>query len=83
MTFMFRKVKLPNEIAGKLYLHSMPGRYEDWQKFASEVNYRTIDFIVCLTSEVEIKKESQSYAEARFNNTLPCLTKDFPINDLR
>lgn len=81
MSIMFREVKLPDGIAGQLYLHSMPGRYEDWHKFVSEVNFRAIDFIVCLASEVEIKRKSQSYAEARSNNTLPCQTKDFPIND--
>jgi protein-tyrosine phosphatase len=81
MTFMLRKVSLPEGISGQLYLHSMPSRYEDWDKFVSKVHFRGIDFIVCLASEGEIKKKSPVYAEARSNNTLTCQTRDFPIDD--
>ncbi len=78
---MFRKVNLPDDVTGLLYLHSMPGRYEDWNKFVSEVHVKAINFIVCLVSEVEIQSKSTTYAKARSNQTLLCQTENFPIKD--
>jgi len=78
---MFRSVKLPDSIPGRVYLHSMPGRYEEWNDFIAEAKEKRIGTIVCLTSEEEIKKKSPAYAKAIEDDTLPCPREAFPIPD--
>ena len=43
---MFRKVDLPEDIPGTLYLHSMPGRMEELEDFLSEAKSQGIDTVV-------------------------------------
>jgi hypothetical protein len=60
----FREVKLPVSVTGKLYLHSMPGRYEPLAASWSEADRLGVDIIVCLAPLDEIKKKSGEYANA-------------------
>jgi len=78
---MFRSVRLPQGISGRLYLHSMPGRRESWDDFVSEAKQQGIDVIVCLTSDDEIQEKSAAYANAISNNLLNCKTESYPILD--
>lgn len=78
---MFREVRLPKIVPGRLYLHSMPGRREKWEKFAAEASRRGFNVIVCLTSEHEIEKKSPSYAETIKRNQLGLPRECFPIPD--
>ena len=78
---MFKPVKLPNVIPGRLYLHGMPGRYEEWDDFITEAKEKRIGTIVCLTSEEEIKEKSPAYVKAIEDDTLPCPREAFPIPD--
>lgn len=78
---MFRTVRLPENVLGRLSLHSMPGRYEGWDEFVAEFRRCKIDSIVCLTSEDEIERKSPAYAEAIKNRVLPCWRESFPISD--
>ena len=78
---MFRSVRLPQGISGRLYLHSMPGRRESWDDFVGEAEQRGIDFIVCLASDDEIQEKSPAYANAISNNLLSCKREAYPILD--
>lgn len=78
---MFRQVTLPQEVSGRLYLHSMPGRYETWVEFVRETERLTLDAVVCLASESEIRSESPAYWHARSSGEVPFPTRDFPIED--
>ncbi|MDJ0957834.1 MAG: tyrosine-protein phosphatase [Arenicellales bacterium] len=80
---MFRSVKLPESVPGRLLLHSMPGRDESWDAFVTEARRVNLDTIVCLTPEEEIVRKSPSYASARAAKRLPCGVKDFVIPDFR
>jgi len=66
-----RQVQLDKTILGKLYLHSMPARYETWEAFCKESKDKTISTVVCLTSIDEIAKLSPDYAEAIQSEQLP------------
>lgn len=61
---MFRAVELPSIIQGKLFFHSMPGRYEEWEDFEGELEEKQIDAVACLVSMEEIEDKSPSYAQA-------------------
>ena len=78
---MFRQVNLPAETQGKLYLHSMPGRHEAFPSFIAEARRISLDTVICLTMEDEIRDKSPQYFEARARQQLPFSVRDFPIKD--
>ena len=78
---MFRNVALPQEITGKLYLHSMPGRYEKLSKAFHEIRSLSIDQILSLVSMEETEQKSPFYAEAIKSNDMPCEYVAYPITD--
>ena len=78
---MFRKVILPEGIAGRLYLHSMPGREEELAEFLSEAEIRAVDTIVCLAPEEEIREKSPEYYRALSSGAFPVQRMEFPIRD--
>lgn len=46
---------------GKIYLHSMPGRYEKIDEFEKEIKKLNLYEIICLTDKTEIKEKSPEY----------------------
>ncbi|MBP1708022.1 MAG: tyrosine/serine-protein phosphatase iphp-type [Chloroflexi bacterium] len=78
---MLRSVALPPHINGRLFLSSMPGRYEKFdQSRASFLEY-SVDHIVCLVALEEVEHKSALYGEALRTGTLPCQATFFPILD--
>lgn len=51
---MFRTVQLPAQMAGQLFLHSMPGRLEPLANFLQAAEGEKLTGIICLTSLAEI-----------------------------
>lgn len=78
---MFRSVDLPEDVKGRLYLHSMPGRYEPYQATLDAVRMKGISKIVCLTALEEIQAKSPAYARALQRNDVPWDQAMFPIVD--
>jgi protein-tyrosine phosphatase len=78
---MFRNVALPENILGKLYLHSMPGRYEKLSRSFQEIRSLSIDQILSLVSLEETEQKSPFYAEAIKSNDMPCEYVAYPITD--
>jgi protein-tyrosine phosphatase len=78
---MFRSVALPEKIPGKLYLHSMPGRYEKLSHSFQEIESLSIDQILSLVSLEETEQKSPFYAEAIKSNHIPCQYMAYPITD--
>lgn len=61
---MFRSVSLPGGVKGELFLHSMLGRYEEFDAVVCEINDRQIDAVICLATMEEISLKSPSYKNA-------------------
>lgn len=78
---MFRSVDLPDDVKGRLYLHSMPGRYEPFQATLDAVRMKGISKIICLTSLEEIEAKSPTYARALQRNHVLWQQIMFPIVD--
>ena len=57
-----RRVELPETIRGHLFLHSMPGRYEPFEEFLTDIVLKNISCVVCLASPEEIRQRSPAYA---------------------
>lgn len=60
----FRRVQLPPDIAGRLWLASMPGRFEPWSTFEQEAGRCGLDLVVCLTPRDELAELSPAYHQA-------------------
>jgi hypothetical protein len=67
---LFRPVSLPPGLPGKLWLSSMPGRFEPWTEFIAEARRVRLGLTVCLTSLDEISGASPAYARALAEGTL-------------
>jgi protein-tyrosine phosphatase len=78
---MFREVLLSGVTTGRLFLHSMPARYESWDEFRDQIEITKINRIVCLAEAEEIKQKSPSYFDAIASHLIPCPKLDFPIPD--
>jgi hypothetical protein len=78
---MFRKAPLPQGISGRLYLHSMPGRFENWDDFASEADKQGLDAVASLVPYPEISEKSPAYAAALSGGGLSWQHNSFPISD--
>ena len=57
-----RRVELPGNVEGHLFLHSMPGRYEPFEEFLDDIVLKNISCVVCLSSPEEIGQRSPAYA---------------------
>ncbi len=77
----FRPVSLPPGVTGRLYLHSLPGRYEPFAQAHAALERRGVTAVVSLLSLEEIQRKSAEYAEAVKSQTLPCAWEALPIPD--
>ena len=78
---MFRPVRLPSDVAGRLWLHSMPGRHEPLEQAWAQLRLHGVESIVCLARPDEVRAKSPSYAAALDAKTVPCSVELFPIPD--
>ncbi len=79
---MFRELALDDRgIAGRLFLHGMPGECGELCRAWREIREKRIDRIVCLAQEMEIEEQAPDYAEARKNGEVPCAVEDLPVPD--
>jgi protein-tyrosine phosphatase len=76
---MFRRVDLPARVAGKLLLHSMPGRYEAIERSWQQAKSEAVGAIVCLAEQDEIRLKSPAYADALEGGNVPCSMLPFEI----
>jgi len=75
-----RRVELPGNLDGHLFLHSMPGRYEPFEEFLTDIVLKNIRCVVCLSSPEEIRQRSPAYA--RFlAGTVPWEHITFPMRN--
>ncbi|MCA1915961.1 protein-tyrosine phosphatase family protein [Methanospirillum hungatei] len=78
---LFRKVALPDHLPGSLFLHPMPGRYEDIGTFLSELEKRNIQTIISLPGFDEIASISPEYMDLIRNEDRAITIECFPISD--
>jgi protein-tyrosine phosphatase len=78
---LVRKVALPNNASGQLFLHSMPGRKEKIDECWKEIKSVPVHSIICLASDQEISHKSPVYSVAISTGTVPCERRSLPIED--
>jgi protein-tyrosine phosphatase len=78
---LFRSIELPGEIRGKIYLHSMPGRYETFELSSQEIDRLGIQRVICLAPREEIQSKSPEYEAALKSGSFDWKQEAFPISD--
>jgi protein-tyrosine phosphatase len=76
----FRQLPLQGGFPGTVYLHSLPGRRESWERFLEAASAHLISDIICLTPASEIAQKSPDYSEA-LKQGLSYDVHHFPIPD--
>lgn len=66
-----RRVELPGEVPGQLWLGAMPGRFEPWSRFQGEADRARLALVVCLTPRLELQELSPDYHAAVARGRLP------------
>lgn len=66
-----RQVDLPSDVAGALWLGSMPGRFEPWNAFEAQARRARLALVVCLTPRSELAELSPAYHTAVVEGTVP------------
>lgn len=74
-----RAVLLPAGVPGRLWLASMPGRFEPWASFLAEAARLRVDEVVCLTPRDEIATLSPRYHSAIVTGDLPFRWRQVPV----
>jgi predicted protein tyrosine phosphatase len=59
-----RRVHLPPEVPGQLWLGAMPGRFEAWSAFEAQAERSRLRLVVCLTPRSELAELSPDYHAA-------------------
>ncbi|WP_439391518.1 protein-tyrosine phosphatase family protein [Ideonella sp. YS5] len=74
-------MRLPTGVPGRLWLASMPGRWEPWQDFVEEARRADLGLIVCLTEAEEIASGSPRYRAAIDQGELPGRWLHVPVRN--
>lgn len=78
---MFRVLPLPEDAAGRVYLHSMPGRYEPLQSVGDEIRALGITRVISLAPLEEIREKSPQYATLIETGGTDWQQDIFPVED--
>lgn len=74
-----RPVQLPEEVPGRLWLSSMPGRWGTWPAFEAQAQRGRLALVVCLTSREEMCELSPQYNAAVSEGRVPFRWTHLPI----
>ena len=77
----FRPVLLDPPLAGRLWLSSMPGRFESWREFIAEAHRRELGLVVCLNPREELTELSPPYYRAIAQGKLPFRWLNLPMQN--
>jgi protein-tyrosine phosphatase len=76
-----RRVQLPAEVPGQLWLGSMPGRFEAWSEFTAQAQRGDVALVVCLTPRPELAELSPEYHAALTRGRLPFRWMHVPMRN--
>ena len=66
-----RRLRLPPEVPGQVWLGAMPGRFDSWDAFREEAASTGLATVVCLAPRAELAELAPEYHAALTRGTLP------------
>ncbi len=79
---LFRRLPLPVEVPGTLWLHSMPGRMEAWDRFLNDMRRAKLSLVMCLNPLDEVAQLSPEYHKAITLGRVPFRWLHLPMRDM-
>lgn len=76
-----RRVNLPADVPGRLWLSAMPGRLGDWERWLDETRRRDVSVVLCLTPRDEVARMSPPYDRAITRGELPFAWLNLPMRN--
>ena len=77
----WRTLSLPDSCPGRLWLGSMPGRFERWSAFLADARGHRLDLVVCLTPQEELASLSPAYWQAVAEGSLDFRFVNLPMQN--
>jgi hypothetical protein len=74
-------VELPEGLTGRLFLHSMPGRYQAHEDAWEEIARCHVSRVVCPAPRAEVKTKSPLYTQAIEADRLSWVQEMCPVVD--
>lgn len=78
---MFRRVDLPADVPGRLWLAAMPGRFEPWSTFSAEQRRTPLALVLCLAPRDEVQATAPAYHRAIVEGKLPFRWLNLPMRN--
>lgn len=78
---LLRRVELPPEVSGQLWLGPMPGRFQAFSAFTAEAQRCDLALVVCLTPRPELAELSPDYHAAIVRGRLPYRWMQVPMRN--
>jgi len=66
-----RRLRLPPEVPGQVWLGAMPGRFDSWDAFRDEARRTGLTTVVCLAPRTELAELAPEYHAALTRDALP------------
>ncbi|MBE7368517.1 protein-tyrosine phosphatase family protein [Ramlibacter pallidus] len=76
-----RRVRLPSDLPGQLWLGPMPGRFTSWGSFQQQAQGCELSVVVCLTPRPEMQELSPEYHAAVAGGRLPFRWLQLPMRN--
>jgi hypothetical protein len=76
-----RPVALPAGVPGRLWLSSMPGRFESWSAFEAQARGAGLALVVCLAAREEVCELSPQYDQALATGGAPFRWMHLPMRN--
>ena len=76
-----RRLHLPPDVPGQVWLGPMPGRFEAWSAFEAEAERARLGLVVCLAPRPEITELAPDYQAALARGTVPFRWMHVPMRN--
>ena len=76
-----RRLQLPPEVPGQVWLGPMPGRFESWNSFRDEADRTGLSTVVCLAPRMEVAELAPEYHAALTRGGLPFRWVHIPMRN--
>lgn len=76
-----RRLRLPPQVPGQVWLGPMPGRFDSWDRFRADAQRTQLHTVVCLAPRTEVAELAPEYHHALTHGQLPFRWMHVPMRN--